>query len=112
MRNKIRAAVAAIVLAAGAAIPVAGSAAPAGACAQFITETHGPTYATTHIHIRYCGRSYRSWAGFFNHGAVFGPWRKASGTTSTSYYAGGGNQGGGWQWERTGGTLKHTVRTY
>ena len=109
------AAVAALALPAATAIPTAASAAsaaPARRCSQNLRVTHSSTSATLTIITRYCGRSYRAWAGFNIHGIVYGPWRDTNGAQSVVYYAGGGNEGGGYQYEPTGGGTITTHTSY
>ena len=108
------AALAAIVLPAVTAASPAGaaSAVPARRCSQNIRVTHNNTSATMTIITRYCNRSYRAWAGFNIHGTVYGPWRDTNGAFSVAYYSGGGNQGGGYQYEQTGGGAITTHTSY
>jgi hypothetical protein len=103
----------ALALCAGFLVPGVTMAVPqAGACSQSIRTTHNNYSATVTILIRYCNRSYRSWARFSDGHNVKGVWRTAAGSQSVSYDSHGGNQAGGYQWERTGGGTIYTHESY
>lgn len=79
-------------------------------CSQSIRTTHNATTTTVTIIIRYCNRSYRAWARFADGKNIKGPWRTSG--QSIVFNNAGGNQSGGFQYERTGGGTIYTHTSY